>query len=379
MKHNLALILILLLTLVPVSGLVAVRDSGFEAIPPGRLAPTGPTDGWQVQCTGRDAVKPRLVVACVEQGAKTGSRCLSFSIPADTKGFEFVTVGQLLPLDATKTYEASLWVRWPEGPDAPPANASATSGHRSAIVSFWARHREGTGDFAGRDEWLFDNRWRRLTFRFRATNPASRTLLYVSLLPNQKPADTTVLVDDFELTELPDAAEAEARAGELVGDADFAKQSPGAITPPWYFANIGGVGISGKVGGVEAQRFVTLAMDQSTSNFESAQLWQHLELRKGVRYEVSCRMRWDNFSPTAAAPIVNYGIYHEDTRTWYGPVDQVLAPTGEWRTYRFTHIPPDAGKWKLYVQINGWGNFGNGVTISVANISCRASLNPQTP
>jgi hypothetical protein len=46
--------------------------------------------------------------------------------------------------------QISVWVRWPDGPDVPPANASATSGHRSAIISFWARHREGTGDFAGR-------------------------------------------------------------------------------------------------------------------------------------------------------------------------------------------------------------------------------------
>lgn len=185
MKHNLTFLLILLLQAGPASGSVALRDSGFEAIPPGRLAPTGLVDGWQVQCTGRDAVRPRLVVACVEGVAKTGSRCLSLSIPADTQGFEFVTVGQLVQLDATKTYEASVWVRWPDGPDAPPANASATSGHRSAIVSFWARHREGTGDFAGRDEWLFDNQWHRLKFRFCATDPARRTLVYVSLLPNQ--------------------------------------------------------------------------------------------------------------------------------------------------------------------------------------------------
>jgi hypothetical protein len=355
-----------------------MRDSGFEAIPPGRLAPAAPAEGWQVQSTGREAIKPRLVVACVENLARTGSKCLSLSIPADTIGFEFVTVGQQLRLDAAKTCEAGVWVRWPDGPDAPPANASATSGHRSAIVSFWARHREGTGDFAGRDEWLFDNQWHRLTFRFRATDPARRTLVYVSLLPNQKPADTTLLVDDFELTELSDAAGAESRAGELVGDADFARQSPGAVTPPWYFANIGGTGISGKVAGPGEQRFVTLAMDKSTSNFESAQLWQHLELRKGVRYEVSCRMRWDNFSPAAPAPIVNYGIYHEDTRTWYGPVDQVLEPTGEWRTYCFAHIPPDAGKWKLYVQINGWGNFGNGVTVSVDDLGCRAT-HPNQP
>jgi len=342
-------------------------------MPPGRLAPTGPTDGWQVQCTGREAIKPRLVVACVKQRGRPGSNCLSLSIPADTRGFEFVTVGQMLRLDAAKTYEASVWVRWPDGPDAPPANVSAASGHRSAIVFFWARHREGTGDFAGRDEWLFDNHWRRLTFRLRATDPAQRTLMYISLLPNQKPAPTTVLVDDFELTELSDSAEAESRTGELVVDAEVSRRSPGAVAPPWYFANIGGTGISGKVAGSGEHRFVTLAMNKATSNFESAQLWQHLDLRKGARYEVSCRMRWDNYSPAAPAPIVNYGIYHDDTRTWYGPVDQVLEQTGDWREYRFVHVPPFDGKWKLYVQINGWGNFGNGVTVSVDELSCHAT------
>jgi hypothetical protein len=371
-QHSLPLIVILLLAEAR-CGAAAMHDSSFEAIPPGRLAPAAPVTGWQVQCTGRDAIKPRLVAAGIENQARTGSRCLSLSIPADTKGFEFVTVGQLVRLNPTNTYQASVWVRWPDGPDTPPADASATSGHRSAIVSFWARHRAGAGDFAGRDEWLFDNQWHRLTFRFRATDAEQATLVYVSLLPNQKPAATTVLVDDFELAEFPEVAEIESRDGELVLDSDFAKQSPGTLAPPWYFANMGGTGISGKIVGSGEQQHFTLAMGQATSNFESAQLWQHLALRQGVRYEVSCRMRWDNFAAAAPAPIVNYGIYHEATRTWYGPVDQVLEPTAEWRTYRFTHVPPDAGPWKLYVQINGWGNFGHGVTVSVDDLSCRAN------
>ena len=66
---------------------------------------------------------------------------------------------------------------------------------------------------------------------------------------------------------------------------------------------------------------MALRMPAGTTNFESAQLWQYLELRRGVRYDVSCRMRWDDFAPDTAAPIVNYGIYHEASRTWYGPVD----------------------------------------------------------
>lgn len=346
-------------------------DSGFESTPAGAMAATGVRGGWEVQQTGRETIRPRLAVSCVEDTgkAKSGKKCLALSIPSDTVGFEFVTVGQRLKLSAEKEYEASVWVRWPDGPGTAPPEASATSGHRSAIVSFWARHREGTGDFAGRDEWLFDNQWHRLSFRFRATEHAQRTLVYVSLLPNQKRAETTVLLDDFELSERPAKLETDAR-GERVSDGGFSRQQPGAISPPWFFANMGGNGISGQVVTSGEQRFVTMAMGKATSNFESAQMWQHVELREGAHYEVRCRMRWDNFAPDSPAPIVNYGIYHEASRTWYGPVDQVLEKTGDWRTYRFTHVPPFPGKWKLYVQLNGWGNFGNGVTVSVGDLNC---------
>jgi len=71
---------------------------------------------------------------------------------------------------------------------------------------------------------------------------------------------------------------------------------------------------------------------------------------------------------------VNYGIFHEASRTWHGPVDRVLDKTSEWRTYRFAHIPPPyGGTWKLYVQLNGWGNFGDGISVSIAEISRKPS------
>jgi hypothetical protein len=353
-----------------------LRDPGFEALPPGPRAATGPVAGrWEIQRHGRDVILDRLVVAAVEDPARarSGRRCLSLSIPKDTVGFEFVTVGQRLVLPADREVEASVWVRWEGGPEKAPAGASATSGHPSAIVSFWARHRDGAGDFAGRDEWLFDRAWKRLSFRMRATDPGLPSLVYASLLPNQKPADTTVLVDDFELTAAPDAAEAERREGELVRDAGFEAQKPGAIAAPWYFANLGGTGIPGAVAEEGGRRVVTISMDRGTTNFESAQLWQHLDLREGVRYEISARLRWDNQAADAPAPIVNYGIYHDATNTWYGPVDQVLEKSAAWKSYRFAHVPPAGGPWKLYVQLNGWGNFGNGVRISVGELSCRVA------
>ena len=360
----------------PVCASVVQRmiDPGFESMTSGALAATGAVQGWEIQRTGRDAIKDRLVVTCVEEEAKahSGKRCLSLAIPEDTVGFEYVTVGQRHKLAADKEYEASVWVRWTGGPERAPEGAGAASGQRSAIVSFWARHRDGSGDFAGRDVWLFDNRWRELSFRFRATDPGLPTFVYVSLLPNQKPADTTVLIDDFELHEMPATVETDSRA-QIVKDWDFSGQQPGPIAPPWMFANIGGSGISGKVVVSGEQHYFTMAMGNAASNYESAQLWQYLDLRAGARYEVSCRMRWDNFSPDAPAPIVNYGIYHEESRAWYGPVDQTLKKSDDWETYRFIHVPPFSGTWKLYVQINGWGNFGHGARVSFDDFTCAPS------
>jgi hypothetical protein len=281
-----------------------------------------------------------------------------------------VTVGQRVHLLPGKEYEASVWVRWPDGPEVVSKNSDATSGHPSAIVSFWARHQDGTGHFAGRDEWLFDNRWHRLTFRFRATDPEQRSLIYVSLLPNQKPVATTILVDDFELRELDEPTSAETRNGSIALDSDFNEQPAGAVLPPWYFSNIGGTGIDGEVIADGDDRHFRITMDRNATNFESAQLWQHVSLQEGASYEISVHMRWDNFTPNAPSPIVNYGIYHEPTRTWYGPVDQVLEKTNQSQVYRFTHVPPHEGPWKLYVQLNGWGNFGHGVTVSFDQFQC---------
>lgn len=98
-----------------------------------------------------------------------------------------------------------------------------------------------------------------------------------------------------------------------------------------------------------------------------------LDLREGAAYTITPRIRWDNCAADAPAPSVNYGIYPEASRTWYGPVDQILEKSPDWRTYRFIHVPPYGGAWKLYVQLNGWGNFGNGVTVSVDDLGCRPS------
>jgi hypothetical protein len=351
-------------------------DPGFERLSPGPLAGTSAAEGWEVQRQGRESILPRLSVVCLRDAlfAHSGKQCLLLSIPRDTVGFEFVTVGRRVQLRPDSVYEASVWVRWTGGPKSAPASASPVSGHPSAIVSFWARHRDAKGEFAGRDEWLFDDRWKRLSFRFPCLDPTRPTLVYVSLLPNQKPIDTTVLVDDFELNAhtVPTAVP-QVVSGSVVADGRFHRQKPGTVVAPWSFAATGGDSIRGGILEAQGERFFAMRMNKSTTNYESAQLWQMLDLQEGIRYEVSCRMRWDNYEPDTPPPIVNYGIWHEGSRTWYGPVDQTLERTDEWRTYRFTHIPPFGGRWKLYVQLNGWGNFGKAVAVSFDDFNCVAA------
>jgi hypothetical protein len=213
-----------------------------------------------------------------------------------------------------------------------------------------------------------------LTIRFRPTDPDQKTLVYVSLLPNQTPRETTVLVDDFTLTESQALATAAKNQEQLVVDGGFATPGPGKIGfGTWSFANIGGTQIRGEVAEEKGERFFRIAMDKNTPNYESAQLWQMLTLEKGARYEVQCRMRWDNNPEGQTTPIVSYGMYHEDTNTWYGPIDQHLKESQDWETYTFVHIPPYEGGWKLYVQLNGWGNFGNPLTVSLDDFSCRSA------
>ena len=365
-----------------------LADPGFERVPHGPR-PSGPAErGWEVQRVGRPEIQPALIVAGVADPGNAGGRALRLGLPANTVGFEYVTVGQRVRLRADREYEAAVRVRWPAGPGAAPAGAHAASGHPSAIASFWARHADGAGDFAGRDAWLFDRRPQRLTFRFRAADPARDTLVYLSLLPNQTPRRTVLLVDDFTLTEFPLPA-AKPRTGSPTGaegervvaggfqtlpagPIPAGRSGPGPAAPgAWSFVPIGGATIAGVIVRDGDAAFARLTMSPRTGNLEAAQLRQVLRLKEGARYAVRCRMRWDNYAEDREPPIVNYGLYHEPTNTWYGPIDQVLKPSGKWETYRFVHVPPHAGPWRLYVQLNGWGNFGRGLTVSFDDFSCR--------
>jgi len=196
--------------------------------------------------------------------------------------------------------------------------------------------------------------------------------VYVSLLPNQIPRDTTVLIDDFTVHEIHSPAQVAKNAQELVVNGGFAKDEVGAVKAPWYFANIGGNRIAGRVIEVKKEKAFQIAMNKNTTNLESARLWQMVNLEKGVRYEVRCRMRWDNYEKADTTPIVNYGFHHFDSNTSYGPIDQTLKKSPDWEDYSFVHVPTYDGPWQLYVQLNGWGNFGQQLTVSFTDFSCRA-------
>ena len=60
-----------------------IQDSSFEACPSGSLAGTNASAAWEDQRTGREAIRDRLVVACIQDGgkAKLRTKCLALSIP----------------------------------------------------------------------------------------------------------------------------------------------------------------------------------------------------------------------------------------------------------------------------------------------------------
>ncbi|NLH99661.1 MAG: hypothetical protein GX446_09245, partial [Chthonomonadales bacterium] len=330
-------------------------DAGFEKLKPGALEAASPNTGWEVQRVGREMISGLLRVECVRdpRASRSGNQCVSLSIPGNTEGFEYVTLGQRIPIDSGCVYSVSAWVRWADGPVEAPKGASRTSGHRSAVVSFWSRFANGAGAFAGRDVWLFDNRWRRLSYRFCVPDASDRALVYLSLLPNQRPVATTVMVDDFTLTSLPMPKVRRTIDEHVTHDASLSSQSGRTLTSPWSFASMGGPHIRHSVCEEDGNRFVRFTMPDSTPGTVSAQMFQSVGLRAGAHYEVSCRIRWENCAHSDRAPIANFGLYHERSDTWYGPVDIALDPTAEWRTYRFTHVPPSDGVYKLYVGVNG--------------------------
>ena len=346
-------------------------DPGFEALRPGIIAPTGHARrGWEVQAVGRDAVRDRLTVTCIRDPRRShsGRQSLSLSIPEDASGFEFVTVGQRVRCVGDTVYEAVVWVRWPDGPTSGPSSARPSAENPSAIVSFWARDRNGKGHFAGKDVWLYDNRWTRLSFQFCPTSPEEPTFIYVSLLPNQSPRETTVLIDDFDVRARRLRPEREERSKNLLARLDVGERSAS-----WRFVQMGGSAIGGVLTGSDQNRRFRMSMPRSTSNYESAQLAHDVDVRAGTLYRIRCRIRWVNRAPGIPPPIVNYGIFDERSGVWYGPIDQALDSDAGWREYTFEYLPPVSGLCRVYVQLNGWGNSGREVIIEVSDFELAPS------
>ncbi len=211
-----------------------MTDHSFGQLRPGTLAASSPNTGWEVQRVGREIISDLLRVECVRdrKAARTGQQCVALSLPGATIGFEYVTIGQRIPVLSDRVYSVSVRVRWPDGPDRAPQWAGRTSGHRSAIVSFWSRLGNSTGSFAGRDVWLFDRQWHRLSYQFCTPDAADRALVYVSLLPNQRPVPTKVIVDDFTVASLP-MPEPRGHVREVVTrDASLSSQAGPTLRPP---------------------------------------------------------------------------------------------------------------------------------------------------
>ncbi len=341
-------------------------DPDFELMAAGDLLPTGKMDaGWEIQKTGREKIKDRLRISVIDDSnrAHAGANCIELAVPAETEGFEFVSVGQRLTLRTNTEYVASVWVRWISESSDPQSNA---------IVSFWMRDRDGNGHFAGRDVWLRDHEWTQLQFPFRPNDISDKLFLYVSLLPNQKPVATELLIDDFTVRAVVDSviANADERKGNLIVNPRFQTKKSATLDAPWYFASSNGQSILGKLLESEQGNSFSMAIPDATSNFDSGNLWQHVHMVEGQRYRIQASIRWDDFSPENKPPIVNYGVYKEETNTWYGPIDQTLAQSGQFETYTFDHIATATGPWMIYTRLNGWGNFGNPVSITIGEFSC---------
>jgi len=122
-----AILLLLAAGMIPAEGsadtpLQRLKDPSFEKTPPGKLETSADGQGWEVQRVGRPKVQDRLRAECVKDKslARDGEHVIKLSLPKDTVGFEFVTVGQRLQLLADREYEASVWARWPDGPEKAP-------------------------------------------------------------------------------------------------------------------------------------------------------------------------------------------------------------------------------------------------------------------
>ncbi len=339
------------------SDISLLSDSGFESGADGRM--TTANSNWEVQRTGNNTTE--FVVDRIENSSLSddGSRHCLLSLPenANPAAFDHITIGQRLTLRPGIIYEASARVQW----------ANPNNGNASAIVSFWAQH-QADKTFAGKDVWIRNGAWTTITYRFMAVEPDQPIFVYLSLLPHQIPKKTDLRVDNFTLKEVENAVDNESRSGNLITDGQFNAQTVGGNPGgAWEFYSPNEA-LTGKVESNAGNKYVRLKIPANTNNFSAVKLMQQVTLTKGARYAASTDIKWNNYSGPGDSGIVNYIIYHEQSNTWWGPIDHVVEEGG-WQTVPFTHGAPFDGTYQFFVQVFGWGNFGDAMDISFDNFS----------
>jgi len=337
-----------------------IDDAGFEN---GVVGPiTQKNSVWEVQRIGSSTFD-FVITRMEDSNAFAGKRYCSLLLPenADPSKFDHVTIGQRKKLQPYVIYEARINVKWNN-----PGN-----GNETAIVSFWAQHQPDK-TFAGKDVWLKNSDWTIISFRFMAVKSDMPVFIYFSLLPHQKPKATEILIDEFHCEKIEDLPIPDSNSKEIIKDGDFENQNIGSIVSlPWnliYSNNNMNVSVSGDT----QNKQITMNMPANTDNYTAIKLMQSVSLQKGVLYHVKASLKWNNFSENQTQGIVNLGIYHPESNTWWGPIDYILK-NGEWNIATFTHGAPFDGQFQLYVQVFGWGNFGKPMNVTFDNFSLKSS------
>jgi hypothetical protein len=336
-----------------------LTDTGFENGINGELYSNN--SDWEVQRTGSDTSK--FIVNRIEssESAFSGKKYCFMSLPksADASKFEHITIGQLRKLEAGKIYEATIWVKW----------VNTKNGNSTAIISFWAQHMEDK-TFAGKDCWLKNGEWTKLSFRFMAVKPNEPTFIYVSLLPHQTPQTTEILVDEFTCEIAETLSNIDSLNDTMVLKENFENEIGGTIpSKPWELTNPDKM-VTGIIEQNNGNKFVTIKMPPKTNNYTAARLMRKINLSKGVLYDVNMSLKWNNSLLGYNSGIVNVGIYHTSSNTWWGPIDHIVKD-GDWHDIPFLHGATYDGEYELYIQVFGWGNFGQPMDVSCDNFNVK--------
>jgi hypothetical protein len=90
----------------------------------------------------------------------------------------------------------------------------------------------------------------------------------------------------------------------------------------------------------------------------------------GSRHGLRCRVGFQRF-PGQRPSASGDGATNEVRQIKDQESQLIRCSVADSWNYRFTHISPHDGGWKRYIQLNGWGNFGRGRTVSFDHLVCR--------